>query len=460
MLVPPVAIPLYLFFGTRKFPRRASRPRTIDEARRGGAPTEPIQRIVWSAGLPAASGGNTFEVLESGERAYQRLIALIQSARASVHMTMFILGNDDTGRGVLAALVERARAGVEVRVILDAVGSAGTMRSATRELTPVGGAVRAFMPLIHAPLRGYSNLRSHRKLAVIDGVSIFTGGMNLAVEYMGPTPLEGRWRDIAVVASGPVASDADALFAADWAFCGGDASTLRTSDVGSVPRSGDTVLQVVHSGPDVADDALYDALLTAVFAAKDRVAIVTPYYVPDELLQRALILAARRGVRTELVLPARSNHMLADFARRGFGARPARRGNRSVRIRSRHGAREGDGGRRSVCIRRFAQHRHAKPLSQLRKCLVRVHGARRRAACSVDRSAAARVRDRYVRSRAQRVVVARAARAPGCSGAVKPGCLSRSRSRSRLRVHLGNSIGSRRVTDRGQMNNPGSARGA
>jgi cardiolipin synthase len=298
-LVPVVAIPLYLALGRRKFPRRA-------KGRELGAP--PVRP------------GNAFDLLTTGESAFLRLIGLIRNAERSIDLTMFILGDDATGRAVIEALAERARHGVQVRVILDAVGCAGTIRPAARQLGAAGAKVLAFMPLWHSPVRGRTNLRSHRKIVIVDGEHVFAGGMNLASEYMGPPSPDGevaRWRDVAAVASGPVAADAAALFESDWLFCGGSRRSpdeLRTATT-EAPR-GSELAQFVPSGPDMLTDTVYDIFLNGIFGARERVAIVTPYYVPDEALQHALVLAARRGVKTELVVPARSNHRIADVARR------------------------------------------------------------------------------------------------------------------------------------------------
>ena len=118
---------------------------------------------------------------------------------------------------------------------------------------------------------------------------------------------------VLLIVSGAIAADATALFESDWAFCGG--APRPAKGAASVTARGDEIVQLVRSGPDMISDTVYDAFLTGIFAAKERVLIVTPYYVPDDTLQHALVLAARRGVRTELVVPSRSNHRLADIAR-------------------------------------------------------------------------------------------------------------------------------------------------
>lgn len=321
LFIPWVSVPLYVLLGGRKFPRGTKGKRTPLRMRdaRGelpeGHPASGIPRVLRTEGVPGVRGGNALQLLATGEAAFAALHTEIAGAKRSIDLTVFILGNDEVGQGVVKALAARAREGVRVRLLLDAVGSRPILPGARRELTAVGGAVRSFMPLIHAPLRGRSNLRSHRKIAVFDGRRAFLGGMNLALEYMGPTPLPGRWRDVACLLEGPVAADAAQLFAADWAFAGQE----KPEQLSEVPApAGSVVAQFVPSGPEMATDTFYDAFIAALGLARSHVACVTPYYVPDDVVQHALVLCARRGVRTEMVMPAVSNHVLADKARRGL----------------------------------------------------------------------------------------------------------------------------------------------
>ena len=321
VFAPWVAVPLYFLLGGRKFPRGAKgkhAPPRVADARAelpGSHPAADVPRVLRTEGVPGVRDGNTFRLLGTGEEAYAGLLEAIQSAQRTIDLTIFILGNDEVGRSVVDALAARARAGVRVRLLLDAVGSRPILSTAARELGGAGGEVRSFMPLIHAPVRGRSNLRSHRKIAIFDGRRAFLGGMNIALQYMGPTPRPSRWRDLASLVEGPVAADAAQLFAADWAFAGRE-EPVRVSEV--PPAAGEAVLQLVPSGPEMATDTFYDALVTALYSARFHVACVSPYYVPDDVVQHAFVLCARRGVRTELVMPAVSNHLLADMARRGL----------------------------------------------------------------------------------------------------------------------------------------------
>ncbi len=327
VFIPFVAVPLFLAVGRRKFPMSAKGPEDDAERRAGigaqGTQKPTIAGVLGACGVAPPRDGNSFELLGTGETAYARLMELIASATQTIDLTMFILGHDATGRAVVDALAERAAHGVSVRVILDAVGSARSRRDAAAALAQRGAEVRSFMPFWHSPIRGRTNLRSHRKLMVVDGLHVFAGGMNLANEYMGPRPEPGastspRWRDVAAVTSGPVADDAVAMFESDWVYCGGSPRQAPPTGPATTMPRGDAIVQLVPSGPELLSDTMYDLFLTGIFEARERVSLVTPYYVPDDALQHALVLSARRGVRTEVVVPSVSNHRVADFARRSL----------------------------------------------------------------------------------------------------------------------------------------------
>ncbi len=330
VFIPYVAIPLFLVVGSRKFPESAKGPEDDADRRAGigdeGTQKPTIARVLGGCGVAPPRDGNSFELLATGETAYARLLELIAAATRTIDLTMFILGHDTTGRAVVDALAERAAKGVRVRVILDAVGSARSRREAAATLGKAGAEVRSFMPFWHSPIRGRTNLRSHRKLMVVDGRHVFTGGMNLANEYMGPpasaqsrpaTSAPPRWRDVAAVTSGPIADDAEDMFESDWTYCGGSARKAPSTGDPTVTH-GDAIVQLVPGGPELLTDTVYDLFLTGIFEARERVSLVTPYYVPDDALQHALVLSARRGVRTEVVVPSVSNHRVADVARRSL----------------------------------------------------------------------------------------------------------------------------------------------
>jgi cardiolipin synthase A/B len=174
------------------------------------------------------------------------------------------------------------------------------------------------MPVLHIPFRGRANLRNHRKIVVIDDRRAIIGGMNLSGDYMGPTPDPKRWRDLSLLIEGPAVADLADLFRSDWRFATGEDLGPAAPVAALAADVDDCPAQVVASGPDVAGDPLYETLLSVLFAARKRILVVTPYFVPDEMLARALELAARRGIDVRLVIPEHSNHPSADLARTGF----------------------------------------------------------------------------------------------------------------------------------------------
>jgi cardiolipin synthase len=172
--------------------------------------------------------------------------------------------------------------------------------------------VALYGPIWDAPLKGRTNLRNHRKMVVADGVRLWCGGRNFAAEYFGGSRNHEPWRDLSFDLEGPLAAQARELFEHDWAFATGSppVESAQTVQIAAEPFA-----QVIASGPDQADDTVHDLLVTACFKARSRITAVTPYFVPGDALLMALSLAARRGVIVDLILPKRSNHHMADFAR-------------------------------------------------------------------------------------------------------------------------------------------------
>jgi cardiolipin synthase len=307
-LVPYLGIPLYLAFGGRKYKRRA---RTKSALAVPGGVRDSVLKTVASDEMRAwTRTAERVEWLDEGTLAYEAFLREILAAKRTIRIVTFVVGDDATGCSLLEALAKRAAEGIEVRLLLDDLLRFHAPRRLIAKLVAAGGRVERFMPLIHVPLRGRANLRNHRKIAAFDGERAIVGGMNLADEYMGPAPSEGRWRDLSILVSGEVVATLDHVFRADWEFACGE--QLKAPD--AVGKEGPIPLSVVPSGPDAPTDPIYDAVLTAIFRAEHRFWIATPYFVPDEPLVRALAIAARRGVDVRLIVPAHSNHALADLA--------------------------------------------------------------------------------------------------------------------------------------------------
>ncbi len=332
LFLPYLGVPLYLMFGGRKMIRMARQKAQVYD-RTQPRPTSQFdsdtERFLLSYGVPPARQGNRVELLTEGVEAFERLCRIINEARGTIHITTYILGRGDVGDTLIALLARKAAGGVSVRLLLDSVGSWRIGRRYLAPLVEQGARIAFFMPVLHIPFRGRANLRNHRKVVVVDGEIALAGGMNLARSYMGPITDHGYWRDLSAVVHGPAVTDLESLFFSDWEFATGEhlkarptspqrVSTDPSQEEQAASPPGGSMVQVVASGPDVADDPLYETLVSTFFSARERIWIVTPYFVPNEMLAHALNLAARRGVDVRLIVPARSNHLTADLARESY----------------------------------------------------------------------------------------------------------------------------------------------
>lgn len=343
ILVPYVGVPLYLLFGGRKIRRLAARKRRIrlpvPASARASAATlaHPVAQAITTNGAGEPVGGNRVLLLRDGEHAFAELERRILAARHSIHIATFILGRDRVGRRLVQTLARRAREGVHVRLQLDALGCLFSSRRFVDPIRQAGGEVATFLPVVPLSSRGSANLRNHRKIAVFDRETAIIGGHNLAREYLGPQPWRKRWTDLGAVIEGPAAALLDEVFLADWSFATGrplEPAISAPAAPGLVPPAPEpsplaaSELQVIASGPDVSGDPLYEGILSMVQEAKRSIWIVTPYFIPDEVLLRSLIVKARAGRDVTLILPARSNHPVTDLARRSFLRQLVRAGTR------------------------------------------------------------------------------------------------------------------------------------
>jgi len=327
VLIPYVGVPLYLLFGGRKLQRLIARKSRIAPSLEGSTPPFdltgqllPTVQTINASGACPPTGGNHVQLVETGEEMFATLAHQIREAKHSIHITTFILGHDEIGRKLVKLLAARAKEGVKVRLLLDAVGCLFTSRHFVKPLREAGGEVARFLPVLPLAFRSTANLRNHRKIAVFDQHTAIVGGHNLAREYMGPTPWRKRWRDFGAVISGPAAALLNEVFLADWAFASGQSlEKLHQENKPEARRAeGTSSLQVVVSGPDVVGDPLYEGIISMIQEAHTSIWIITPYFIPDEVLFRSLMVKARAGIEVVLIMPDRSNHPITDYARRHY----------------------------------------------------------------------------------------------------------------------------------------------
>ena len=315
LLLPYAALPAFLVFGSRKLPRLGSAAPPVGPVPQG-TDSWAVQTIV-ALGQPMPTSYSDLVVHKDGQEARDALLGNIDAAKRSIDLCTFILSRDNLGGAVLDRLCAKAREGVRVRLLLDGLGYWMGGGPKLKRLSEAGGQFALFVPPLRSPLKGRTNLRDHRKLLVtdvgLDSSRLWCGGRNLAVEYFDGAAGMAPWRDLSFDLRGPLIDQTSALFEHDWAFANRQPADPQTA-ARSVPCPADGA-QLIASGPDQIDDTVYALLLTAAYRARRRIALVTPYFVPDPALLMALCLAARRGVTVDLLLPEQSNHRLSDLAR-------------------------------------------------------------------------------------------------------------------------------------------------
>lgn len=262
-----------------------------------------------------ASDGNAVTFYHDGRLAFDDLLEAVAAARYHVHLEYFIIQPDDSGGRLLGLLTDKARQGVEVRVLYDAMGSRRLHRWRLRGLVAAGGRCSMFLPLNLLRRRIQVNMRDHRKIAVVDGRVAFTGGLNIGDEYLGRDARFGYWRDTHLRVRGPAVASLQKVFAEDWDFAASE--DLRAEAYFPGPdRPGPHRVQVVASGPDRELNGIREVYFAAVQRARKRLWIASPYFVPDAGLRDVLCMAGYEGVDVRLLCQYHPDKWIPFFAAR------------------------------------------------------------------------------------------------------------------------------------------------
>ena len=272
-----------------------------------------------TSGLPASTARKV-DMLVDGAATYDALLEAVRSARHHVHLEYYIYAADRTGTRLRDALAERARAGVAVRLLLDAVGSAGIPRRFFDPLLEAGGEVAWFHPMQFGKVwqRTWINLRSHRKIVVVDGDVGFTGGINVTDEENERIRADA-YRDLHLRIEGDVVRALQVLFVEDWAYATGQREFISSVAKAMPPRQpGPIAAQVLGSGPDSPWESIHRLHVGAIHAASRRVWLATPYFVPGEAALMALTSAALGGLDVRVLVPRVSDSRLVTWAARSY----------------------------------------------------------------------------------------------------------------------------------------------
>ena len=275
----------------------------------------PAARPGWSLTHRRIVGGNAITPLHNGEEAYPQMLEAIRTARQRVYLSTFIFSHDKIGRLFAEALMDAARRGLDVRLLIDGVGAFRMglpLLGWMSRLRAAGVRVARFLPPGLFPPRFNINLRTHRKLLVCDRTVAFTGGMNISAHHLCNNTRKNRVSDLHFRCSGPIVAQLLVCFLMDWDFVTGDAA--HTPLEPPIPSAGSSFCRLVMDGPGTMRDPIHDLFCAMISVSKHRVRIVSPYFLPTPQLTSALSSAVLRGVRVSVILPGLNNHPSVDWA--------------------------------------------------------------------------------------------------------------------------------------------------
>lgn len=260
---------------------------------------------------------NRAEVLTNGENTYSSIIEQLKMAKHHIHMEYFIIRNDNIGNKIKDILIEKAKAGIAVRVIYDSVGCWKLGKKYIESLKDGGVKIYPFYPVIFPVLSRQLNYRNHRKIIVIDGKVGFLGGINIGDEYLGKNPYLGFWRDTHIKIEGEAIYSLQNTFLKDWNFVSNE-MILDQEYYPKLEYYGEQLIQITSSGPDSDWESILQAYFTMISTAERRIWIETPYLVPDESILMALKTASLSGIDVRIILPSKPDHYLVYWASRSY----------------------------------------------------------------------------------------------------------------------------------------------
>ena len=259
--------------------------------------------------------GNHITPLIDGEEAYPAMLVAIRRAQENINLSSYIFDAEGIGAAFVTHLIEAAERGVEVRVIIDALGEKYSRVSPHKAFHGTRVHLKHYLPLQHG---AYINLRNHRKLLIIDGCEAFTGGMNISDHHLtASTPTASAVRDMHFCVQGPIVADLQRAFLEDWYFVTGERLDALPF-FPTIEQHGNAHIRCISDGPDKDFRKLEQIIMGALSCAKTQVSIMTPYFIPDRPLTSALITTALRGVDVRIILPGLNNLPFVHWASRAL----------------------------------------------------------------------------------------------------------------------------------------------
>ncbi|MGZ4113285.1 MAG: cardiolipin synthase [Tumebacillaceae bacterium] len=276
-----------------------------------------LVRLLLNNAVSPLTSNNRVEVLTNGFDKFAALFEALESAQEHIHLEYYIFKNDEIGRDTMEILTRKSRAGVEVRVIVDGLGSRSLPPEFMQEMREAGVQIQMFFPVRFPFLSSKLNFRNHRKIVIVDGRVGFLGGMNIGDEYLSRDKVLGFWRDTHLKVEGDCVHMLQTTFLNDWYFI----TREQVTDGKYYPQSAlleKRLTQIVASGPDSDWESIRQVFFTALATAQRKVYVETPYFVPDESITMALKTAALSGLDVRLIVQGVPEYKLTYWASRSY----------------------------------------------------------------------------------------------------------------------------------------------
>lgn len=273
----------------------------------------------------ALAAHNSVKLLVNGENKFPEVLRALRKAKHHIHIEYYIYEDDTIGRAIEEILIQKAQEGVAVRFIYDDLGSRKIRKKLVGRLKSHGVEVFPFLKVRLLAIASKVNYRNHRKIIIVDGLTAFVGGINVSDEYINDAANPGKlfWRDTHLLIRGPGVRYLQYIFLCDWNFCASDKAEPDKNffpDKKSLRIAENTIVQIAASGPDSKNPTIAFSFLQAIALAKKEILITTPYFIPTESLQNALIVAALSGVSVKMLVPGKSDSVLVNKAASSYYA--------------------------------------------------------------------------------------------------------------------------------------------
>lgn len=270
---------------------------------------ENIIRLLLNNSNALLTTGNEVKIFDSGESTFRAIFEAIKNAEHHIHLEYYIFSDDKIGNRLKNLLIEKSIQGIEVRIIIDDVGSWGLKQKFINELRRNGIEIYPFMEVLFPRLTSQVNFRNHRKILIVDGIIGFIGGINIADRYIDGIKKIGPWRDTHLQITGDAVACMQVIFAADWYFCINENLAGIKYFKPFTEKQG-TAVQISSSGPDSDWESISQAFFAAIANARKKVYIATPYLMPPSNILSALKVAALSNIDVRIIIPRRSDALI------------------------------------------------------------------------------------------------------------------------------------------------------